>query len=80
MTELKIELEELNSQDFFGQQNRNVTKLRSCFPNLKIVARGNSIKAFGEEKYLKKFQKDLIKLIEHFNKYNVLNEEVIVEP
>ncbi len=77
MTELKIELEELNSQDFFGQQNRNITKLRSCFPNLKIVARGNSIKAFGEEKYLKKFQKDLIKLIEHFNKYNVLNEEAI---
>lgn len=77
MTELKIELEELNSQDFFGQQNRNITKLRSCFPNLKIVARGNSIKAFGEEKYLKKFHKDLIKLIEHFNKYNVLNEEAI---
>ncbi len=77
MTELKIELEELNSQDFFGQQNRNITKLRSCFPNLKIVARGNSIKAFGEEKYLKKFQKDLIKLIEHFNKYNVLNQEAI---
>jgi len=77
LTELKIELEELNSQDFFGQQNRNITKLRSCFPNLKIVARGNSIKAFGEEKYLKKFQKDLIKLIEHFNKYNVLNEEAI---
>ena len=77
MTELKIELEELNSQDFFGQQNRNITKLRSCFPNLKIVARGNSIKAFGEEKYLKKFQKDLIKLIEHFNKYNILNEEAI---
>ncbi len=77
MTELKIELEELNSQDFFGQQNRNITKLRSCFPNLKIVARGNSIKAFGEEKYLKKFQKDLIKLIKHFDKYNVLNEEAI---
>ena len=77
MTELKIELEELNSRDFFGQQNRNITKLRSCFPNLKIVARGNSIKAFGEEKYLKKFQKDLIKLIEHFNKYNVLNQEAI---
>ena len=53
MTELKIELEELSLQDFFGQQNRNINKLRSCFPKLKIVARGNSIKAFGEEKYLK---------------------------
>ena len=77
MTELKIELEELNSQDFFGQQNRNINKLRSCFPKLKIVARGNSIKAFGEEKYLKKFQKDLMLLIEHFNRYNILDEETI---
>ena len=77
MTELKIELEELNSQDFFGQQNRNINKLRSCFPKLKIVARGNSIKAFGEEKYLRKFQKDLMLLIEHFNRYNILDEETI---
>ena len=77
MTELKIELEELSLQDFFGQQNRNINKLRSCFPKLKIVARGNSIKAFGEEKYLKKFQKDLMLLIDHFNRYNSLDEETI---
>ena len=79
MTELKIELEELSLQDFFGQQNRNINKLRSCFPKLKIVARGNSIKAFGEEKYLKKFQKDLMLLIDHFNRYNSLDEETIAE-
>ncbi|MEE3034325.1 MAG: PhoH family protein [Bacteroidota bacterium] len=79
MTELKIELEELNSQDFFGQQNRNINKLRSCFPKLKIVARGSSIKAYGEEKFLKKFHNDLILLIDYFNKYNSLDEETIGE-
>ena len=79
MTEVKIELEEVNSQDFFGQQNCNVDKLRSCFPKLKIVARGNLIKAYGEEIYLKKFHCDLTLLIDYFNKYNSLDEEIIEE-
>ena len=52
MNEIKIELSEVNPQEFFGQQNINIEKLRYYFPKLKIVARGSTPKAFGEEAIL----------------------------
>ena len=57
MNELKIELNEVDPQDFFGQQNIHIDKLRDYFPKLKIVARGSNILAFGEQPILKEFEK-----------------------
>lgn len=51
MNELEIILSEINPQEFFGIQNINLELLKSHFPKLKIVARGNKIKAFGEKKF-----------------------------
>ena len=77
MNEIKIELSEVNPQEFFGQQNINIEKLRYYFPKLKIVARGSTLKAFGEEIILEEFEKRVDMLISHFGKYNQLNEETI---
>ena len=77
MNELKIELNEVDPQDFFGQQNIHIDKLRDYFPKLKIVARGSDIIAFGEKPILKEFQKRVDMLITHFGKFNKLNEEII---
>ena len=77
MNELKIELNEVDPQDFFGQQNTHIDKLRDYFPTLKIVARGSNIIAFGEQPILKEFQKRVDMLITHFGKFNKLNEEII---
>jgi phosphate starvation-inducible PhoH-like protein len=77
LNELKIELSEVNPQEFFGQQNINIEKLRYYFPKLKIVARGSTLKAFGEESLLEEFDKRVDMLISHFGKYNHLNEEVL---
>ena len=77
MNEIKIELSEVNPQEFFGQQNINIEKLRYYFPKLKIVARGSTLKAFGEEVILEEFVKRVDMLISHFGKYNQLNEETI---
>ena len=77
MNEIKIELSEVNPQEFFGQQNINIEKLRYYFPKLKIVARGSTLKAFGEEVILQEFEKRVDMLISHFGKYNQLNEETI---
>ena len=38
MNEIKIELTEVNPQEFFGSQNRFLEKIRSYYPKLKIVA------------------------------------------
>ena len=77
MNEIKIDLKEVDSQNFFGEQNSNITKLRSYFPEIKIVARGNSLKAYGEELILKEFSKRTDMLITHYGKFNVLNDEII---
>ena len=77
MNEIKIDLSELNPQDFFGGQNSNIAKLRTFYPKIKIVARGNTLKAYGEEDSLKDFNKRVDMLIAHYGKYNVLNDEII---
>ena len=77
MNEIKIDLTELNPRDFFGDQNSNIAKLRTYFPKIKIVARGNSLKVFGEPHILKEFETRISMLIEHFIKFNKLNDEII---
>jgi phosphate starvation-inducible PhoH-like protein len=77
LNEIKIDLNEVNSQEFFGNQNSNITKLRTYFPKIKIIARGSTLKAYGEENILEEFSKRTDMLIAHFGKYNILNEEII---
>ena len=77
MNELIIELSEISPRDFFGHQNINIEKLKEFFPKLKIVARGNKIKAYGDEEVLEEFDKRLSMLLDHFSKYNKLDENVI---
>lgn len=77
MNELIIELSEISPRDFFGEQNVNIEKIKELFPKLKIVARGNKIKAFGDEEVLEEFDKRIAMLLEHFANYNKLDENVI---
>jgi phosphate starvation-inducible PhoH-like protein len=77
LNEIKIDLTEVNPRDFFGNQNSNIAKLRTYFPKIKIVARGNSLKVFGEPHILKEFETRISMLIEHFMKFNKLNDEII---
>lgn len=77
MNELTLELEEISPKEFFGAQNVNIEVLKKYFPKLKIVARGNKIKAFGEEEQLEEFDKRMTMLMTHFGKYNRLDENAI---
>ena len=77
MNELIIELTEISPQEFFGQQNSNIVLLKKYFPKLKIVARGNKIKVFGDEELLEEFDKRFDELTSQFAKYNKLDENMI---
>jgi len=77
LNELIIELTEINPRDFFGLQNANINLIKEHFPKLKIVARGSSLKAYGDEEILEEFDKRLTMLLEHFVEYNKLDENVI---
>ncbi|MGG6231780.1 PhoH family protein [Tenacibaculum sp. SDUM215027] len=77
MNERVIELTEINPNDFFGAQNSTITQLKTFFPKIKIVARGNKLKIFGEPELLNEFEKRLEMLIKYFNRYNKLDENSI---
>jgi phosphate starvation-inducible PhoH-like protein len=77
LNEIIIELEEITPKEFFGAQNTNIELLKKYFPKLKIVARGNKIKAFGDEELLEEFDRRVMMLLKHFGKYNKLDENAI---
>lgn len=77
MNELILELTEISPREFFGRQNENIDILKKYFPQLKIVARGNKIKVYGDEERLEEFDRRFDMLATHFAKYNKLDENVI---
>ncbi|CAM1345139.1 PhoH family protein [Tenacibaculum amylolyticum] len=77
MNERVIELTEINPNEFFGAQNRTISLLKTYFPKIKIVARGNQLKVYGDPEILDEFEKRLERLIKYFNRYNKLDENSI---
>ena len=74
MNEIEINLKDVNPIDFFGDQNLNFELIKNLFPKIKIVARGEKIKAFGEETQLIEFNTTFNELISHFSKYNSISD------
>jgi len=77
LNELIIELTEISPKEFFGHHNTNIELIKSYFPKLKIVARGNKVKAYGNEETLEEFDKRFRMIIQHFLKYNKIDENSI---
>lgn len=77
MNEIVIELSEINPREFFGNHNEHIELLKKYFPKLKIVARGSRIKVYGDEEMLEEFDRRFSMLMDHFGRYNKLDENVI---
>ena len=59
MPEKTITLEGVEPLAFYGVANANLNRICDLFPKLKIVARGSSIKAIGDEAELERFQEKM---------------------
>ena len=77
MEEKVIKIESIDPKDFFGPQNKNIKVLKNNFPNLKIVARGSQIKAYGNSEDLSELEIRIHKIINYFLKYNILSDNEI---
>jgi len=77
MVEKIIELEDIDPKIFFGTNNILVDSLRKYFPKLKIIARGNEIKAIGDDEEVARFEIKINELIDFFEKHNSLQNEDI---
>ena len=79
MIERIIILEDVDPVLFFGVNNSNIYLLKTLFPKIRIVARGNVIKAVGEEEELTNFENKIRELESFSIKTNVLKEEDILD-
>jgi len=77
LNERILEISGGNISDFLGNRDENLKKIRSLFPKLKIVSRGNILKLYGEEESLEEFEKKLELMLDFLNRYNRLTPETI---
>ncbi len=74
-----IRLDGIDTRDFLGINNINFSKIVGFFPKLKLVARNNEIKVFGEKSEVNHFTDRFNFLLDYYNRYNSLSLEVIDE-
>ena len=79
MIEKHIVLEDIDPALFYGVNNANLQMIKALFPKLRIVARGNVIRAMGDDEVLSTFENYVKRLEEHGAQYNSLKEEVLLD-
>ncbi len=79
MIEKIIILENVDPVVFFGINNINIQLIKTLFPKLRIVARGNVIKVIGDEEEIIRFEDNIHKLEKFGIETNILREEDIID-
>ena len=77
MADKTLHLEGIDPLDFYGVANSNLNRICDLFPKLKIVARGSTIKAIGDDDELTRFENKLGALLRYATKYGHISPEVV---
>ena len=78
MNERIIELVDIAPKEFWGAQDAHLETIKKYYPKLKIVARGTTLKAYGEPEILDEFENRFKRLMLHFTRYNSIDDNVIL--
>ena len=79
MIEKHIVLEDIDPVMFYGVNNAHLQMIKSLYPKLRIVARDNVLRVLGDEEEMAKAEEDIEQMRKHLAKYNMLNEEDILD-
>ena len=79
MSERIYTLDVIDPQQFYGPNNLHLTIIKSKFPKLQFVARGDEIKIFGDEASMDAFQTAMKHLEKVFLKSKEINEHIVLE-
>ncbi|MBQ2796469.1 MAG: PhoH family protein [Tidjanibacter sp.] len=77
MAEKIISIEGIELLDFYGVANSNFNRVCDLFPKLKLVARGNAIKAIGTDEEIARLEGRMGALGEYYGKYGHISPSVI---
>lgn len=72
-------LENVDPVIFFGVNNANMQLIKTLFPKLRIVARGNVMKVIGEEEESELFLKKIREIEKYCEEFNTLGEDTILD-
>ena len=72
-------LENVDPVIFYVVNNANVQLIKTLFPKLRVVARGNVLKVIGDEAESELFLKKLREIEKYCEEFNSLTEEVIID-
>lgn len=77
--ELAISLEAIHPSDIFGLKEERLRLLKKLFPKLRLILRGNVLKAIGEDRELEFFDLKFKNILNHFERFNKVTDEAILE-
>jgi phosphate starvation-inducible PhoH-like protein len=72
-------LENVDPVIFYGVNNVHMQLIKTLFPKLRVVARGNVMKIIGDENESELFLKKIREIEKYCEEYNSLSEEVILD-
>ena len=72
-------LESVDPVIFYGVNNVNMQLIKTLFPKLRIVARGNVMKVIGDEDESELFLKKIREVEKYCEEFNSLSEDVILD-
>ena len=79
MTEKHIVIEDIEPMMLYGVGNSHLQVIKSLYPKLRIVVRGNVVKVLGDEEQMAVFEEDLHHMIDHVLRFNTISDEDIVD-
>ncbi len=79
MSDLKLQLEDIAPVEFYGVNDSKLELIKRRFPKLKIVARGTTIKATGEEEELNQLEMVVNIITAYYQRFGNLTENAVLQ-
>ena len=77
MNEKIIKIKNIDPKELFGLRNKNLDFIKSSFPKLKIITRGDEINVLGDDKLLLEFESKIQIIFNYYLEYNSISENEI---
>jgi len=77
MKEKVFALEMIDPVEIFGVNEYNLELMRKFYPKLKLISRGDIVKAIGDAKDIEQFEERFVILLKHYEKFGRISEKDI---
>ena len=75
----EIAIEGVDPRELYGPRNTYLDQIKALHPQLRIVARGSSLKVLGAKSAAERFERRMQGLIDYYLKYGHISREVVAQ-